>query len=80
MPALLRYTGVLYEALDVRGLSRAARARAAERLLITSALFGIVGGDDAACLPAVCRLDASRITRPAGILAVPAGRADRDAR
>ena len=47
MPALLRYTGVLYEALDVRGLPRAARTRAAERLLITSALFGMVGGDDA---------------------------------
>lgn len=47
MPALHRYTGVLYEALDVRGLPPAARARAAERLLITSALFGIVGGNDA---------------------------------
>ena len=47
MPALLRYTGVLYEALDVRALPPAARARATERLLITSALFGMVGGDDA---------------------------------
>jgi cytoplasmic iron level regulating protein YaaA (DUF328/UPF0246 family) len=46
MPALLRYTGVLYEALDVRTLSASARSRAAERLLITSALFGLVGGAD----------------------------------
>lgn len=47
MPALLRYTGVLFEALDVPGLPRAARRRAGERLLIQSALFGILGGDDA---------------------------------
>ena len=47
MPALLRYTGVLYEALDVRALPPAARARANERLLVTSALFGLLGGDDA---------------------------------
>jgi cytoplasmic iron level regulating protein YaaA (DUF328/UPF0246 family) len=46
MPAMLRYTGVLYEALDVRSLPRSARMRAAERLLITSALFGMVGGAD----------------------------------
>ncbi len=47
LPALRRYTGVLYEALDAATLSRAAVARAADRLLITSALFGIVAGVDA---------------------------------
>ena len=46
MPAMLRYTGVLYEALDIPTLPRSARLRAAERLLITSALFGLVGGAD----------------------------------
>jgi uncharacterized protein len=46
MPAMLRYTGVLYEALDVRTLPRSASSRAAERLLITSALFGLLGGAD----------------------------------
>lgn len=45
-PALHRYTGVLYDHLDVAGLPPAARARAAERLLITSALFGLVRGGD----------------------------------
>ena len=46
MPAMLRYTGVLYEALDVPGLAPSARGRAAARLLITSSLFGMVAGDD----------------------------------
>jgi cytoplasmic iron level regulating protein YaaA (DUF328/UPF0246 family) len=45
-PALHRYTGVLYDQLGVAGLPPAARARAAERLLITSALFGLVRGGD----------------------------------
>lgn len=47
LPALLRYTGVLYDALDVGSLPRAARSRAEERLLITSALLGVIGGGDA---------------------------------
>jgi cytoplasmic iron level regulating protein YaaA (DUF328/UPF0246 family) len=46
MPAMLRYTGVLYEALAIPTLPRSARLRAADRLLITSALFGVVGGAD----------------------------------
>jgi hypothetical protein len=46
VPALQRYTGVLYDALDAAGLPKAARARAAERLLITSALFGVIGAAD----------------------------------
>jgi uncharacterized protein len=45
-PALERYTGVLYDALDVRGMTRAQRARAAQRLAVGSALFGLVRGDD----------------------------------
>lgn len=45
-PALQRYTGVLYDQLDVAGLPPAGRARAAERLLVASALFGLVRGRD----------------------------------
>ncbi|MEP6560662.1 MAG: peroxide stress protein YaaA [Nakamurella sp.] len=47
MPAMSRYTGVLYEALDIPSLPKAARARAAVRLLISSALFGVLSGADA---------------------------------
>jgi cytoplasmic iron level regulating protein YaaA (DUF328/UPF0246 family) len=47
MPAMTRYTGVLYEALDVGSMPRAARTRAAHRLLIGSALFGVLVGGDA---------------------------------
>ena len=47
MPAMLRYTGVLYEALDIPHLPPAARTRAGERLLIQSALFGLIAGRDA---------------------------------
>ena len=47
MPAVLRYTGVLYDALDVRSMTRAQRARAGRRLAVGSALFGLVAADDA---------------------------------
>ena len=47
LPGLERYTGVLYEALDVRSLTRAQRARADRRLAVGSALFGLVRGTDA---------------------------------
>ncbi|MGY1640456.1 peroxide stress protein YaaA [Geodermatophilus sp. SYSU D00703] len=47
MPALERYTGVLYDALDVRSLTRAQRSRADRRLAVGSALFGLVRGTDA---------------------------------
>jgi uncharacterized protein len=47
LPALLRYTGVLYDALDVRSMTRAQRARAGRRLAVGSALFGLVSADDA---------------------------------
>ncbi len=42
MPALDRYTGVLFDALDAGALSPAARSR----LAVGSALFGVVGGED----------------------------------
>ncbi len=46
LPALGRYTGVLYDALDVRSMTRAQRARAGRRLAVGSALFGLVRGED----------------------------------
>ncbi|MGY1832795.1 peroxide stress protein YaaA [Geodermatophilus sp. SYSU D01180] len=46
-PALERYTGVLYDALAVRTLTRAQRARADRRLAVGSALFGLVRATDA---------------------------------
>jgi uncharacterized protein len=46
LPALRRYTGVLYDALDVATLTRAQRARADHRLAVGSALFGLVRGTD----------------------------------
>jgi cytoplasmic iron level regulating protein YaaA (DUF328/UPF0246 family) len=46
MPAVLRYTGVLYDALDIRSMTRAQRARAGRRLAVGSALFGLVAADD----------------------------------
>ncbi len=45
-PALRRYTGVLYDALDYRTLTPAGRRKAHESVLIGSALFGLVRGDD----------------------------------
>lgn len=46
LPAIRRYTGVLYDALDVASLSGAAAARARTRLAVGSALFGIARADD----------------------------------
>ncbi|MCF6746230.1 peroxide stress protein YaaA [Blastococcus sp. KM273128] len=45
-PAVERYTGVLYDALDVASMTRAQRARAGRRLAVGSALFGLVRADD----------------------------------
>lgn len=45
-PAINRYTGVLYEALDVESLRGAAAARAAARLAVGSALFGLLRASD----------------------------------
>lgn len=46
-PALHRYTGVLYDALDAGSLRGAAAARARARLVVCSALFGLVAATDA---------------------------------
>ncbi len=46
MPALERYTGVLYDALDVASLPAAAREFAGATVVIHSALFGLLGADD----------------------------------
>jgi hypothetical protein len=45
-PALHRYTGVLYDALDAGSLRGAAAARATARLAVGSALFGLVMAAD----------------------------------
>lgn len=45
-PALERYTGVLYDALDARSFTKAQRAKALARLAIGSALFGVVRAGD----------------------------------
>lgn len=46
LPAIRRYTGVLYDALDIGTMPKAARARADQRLTIGSALFGAVAASD----------------------------------
>ena len=45
-PAIERYTGVLYDALAVRTMTRAQRSRAGRRLAVGSALFGLVRAED----------------------------------
>jgi uncharacterized protein len=44
--AIERYTGVLYDAMDITGFTRAERRRAGTRLAVASALFGVVRADD----------------------------------
>jgi cytoplasmic iron level regulating protein YaaA (DUF328/UPF0246 family) len=46
VPALHRYTGVLYDALDVGSLRGGAAVRARRRLAVGSALFGLLTADD----------------------------------
>ena len=46
MPALDRYTGVVYQALDVATLTPAARRRADGLVVVTSGLWGLVRGGD----------------------------------
>lgn len=46
LPALRRYTGVLYDALDIDSLRGAQAVRARARLVIGSALFGLLAADD----------------------------------
>ncbi|MGO3325195.1 YaaA family protein [Gordonia sp. (in: high G+C Gram-positive bacteria)] len=45
-PAITRYTGVLYDALDYPAMTRASKTKAADRLMIGSALFGVVSAAD----------------------------------
>lgn len=46
MPALLRYTGVLYDALDAPTLTAPQLSWAAHHVAVHSALFGLVGGGE----------------------------------
>lgn len=46
MPAIERYTGVLYDALDIGSLRGTAATRARSRLAVGSALFGLLRADD----------------------------------
>jgi uncharacterized protein len=46
LPAIDRYTGVLYSAMDASSLSPAARRRLRSMVLIVSGLWGAVGADD----------------------------------
>ena len=46
MPALSRYTGVLFDAFDVASLNEAARALASTTVVLHSALFGLLRADD----------------------------------
>jgi uncharacterized protein len=46
MPAIARFTGVLYDALDASSLSALARRRLDERVVILSGLFGALGPAD----------------------------------
>ena len=46
MPAIDRYTGVLYDALDVASLSTQDRKRLGKQVLIFSGLWGVVRPDD----------------------------------
>ncbi len=46
LPALHRYTGVLYDALDVESLRGPAASRARVRLAVGSALFGLLRAED----------------------------------
>jgi uncharacterized protein len=46
LPAIHRYTGVLYDALDIGSLRGASAARARTRLAVGSALFGLLRADD----------------------------------
>lgn len=46
LPAIERYTGVLYDAFDHAGLSTAHRRRAAAQVLVFSGLWGVVAPGD----------------------------------
>ena len=67
LPALERYTGVLYDALYVRSLTRAQRARADARLAVGSALFGVLRAGD--------RIPAYRLSAGSALPGLPTLRA-----
>ncbi len=46
MPAIERYTGVLYDALKLNGLSSAQQKKAMQSVFIQSSLFGLIGAFD----------------------------------
>lgn len=46
MPAIERYTGVIYDAMDAASMSATCRAFAADHLAIASALFGLLRAED----------------------------------
>ncbi|MFM2352973.1 MAG: peroxide stress protein YaaA [Actinomycetota bacterium] len=46
MPAIERYTGVLYDALGVNEWRASARERASQHVIVHSALFGLLCADD----------------------------------
>ena len=46
MPAIERYTGVLYDAIDVESLDEQSRAFLRSAVVIHSALFGLIRADD----------------------------------
>ncbi len=71
LPAIRRYTGVLYDALDFASLGPAARARAVERLAVGSALFGLVMAGDP--VPAYRLSAGSALPAFPAVLAPPAG-------
>lgn len=68
LPALARYTGVLFSALDPGSMTRVERSRADERLVVTSALFGLVRAGDR--IPAYRASAGSRLPGLQGLPAV----------
>lgn len=46
LPAIERYTGVLYDALDVASLDSAARSWLDAQVMVQSALFGLIGAGE----------------------------------
>ncbi|MCB0878767.1 MAG: peroxide stress protein YaaA [Thermoleophilia bacterium] len=68
MPAIERYTGVLYDSLDVGSMRAAQRRRADSRLAIGSALFGIVRADDP--IPAYRLSGSTKLPRLGSLVAV----------
>ena len=68
MPALDRYTGVLFDAIDVQSMTAAERRRAGDRVLIASALFGVLRADD--LIPTYRLSGGNRLPRVGGLPAL----------